>query len=467
MAASLPAIPVARKFRFLKSIKRGGTPQLKIADSWHRATPLLISRAMENILPILIADAPEALIELCGVNLLERLLRILQRLGFRSAIVFSTTPEIIGAELAKRSWARDEIIVHIVSGAIGPLTPRHVLEQSPSERFLIVPANTYCDARLLAALCAKQSPAALVDSDPPEFAQSLIRNPCGPALVTRDFLFALSPAPFFEELQKKIDNREIAIIDAAEEDDYIVNMRRRVRPVCFSAPPGQNKRVAERVILDSAQNGTLDLPAYIHGPIETAIVSLLCKTRITPNQITIGGFIIGCSATAAFALGRVGLGILAALIFGIVDGLDGKQARVKIETTERGKWEHHLDYFIENSWWLAIAFHLWRSGQFPNVFYFFALLVGSRLLHEFAKRPAKMAKGRLLDDVAPFDRAFRLIAARRNVYVWILACGFLLDAFPQSYAVICGWAAFSATVHLARSIWICHGAVRRFVGIRS
>jgi phosphatidylglycerophosphate synthase len=422
---------------------------------------------MENILPILVADAPEALIELCGVNLLERLLRILQRLGFRRAIVFSATPEI-GTELAKRSWARDEIIVHVVSGAIGPLTPQHVLEQSPSERFLVVPANIYCDARLLAALCAKDSSAVLVDSNPPEFARSLIRNPCGPALVTRDFLFALSPAaPFFEELKNKIDDREVGIVDAAEEDDYVVSMRRRVRPLCFSAPPEQSRRVAERVILDSAQNGTLDLPAYLHAPIETAIISLLCKTRITPNQITIGGFVIGCSATAAFALGRVELGILAALIFGIVDGLDGKQARVKIETTERGKWEHHLDYFIEHSWWAAIAFHLWRSGQFPNAFYFLALLVGSRLLHEFAKRRAKMAKGRLLDDVAPFDRAFRLIAARRNVYVWILACGFLLDAFPQSYAVICGWAAVSAAVHLMRSIWICHGAVRRFVGIRS
>jgi phosphatidylglycerophosphate synthase len=421
---------------------------------------------MENTLPILIADDSQALFELCGVSLLERLLRILQRLGFRRALVLSTAAEIVGAEVAKRSWAREKVVVHVVSGAAGPLTPQVVLEQDPSERFLIVPANIYCDARLLAALCAKQSPAALVDSNPPEFAQSLIRNPCGPALVTRDFLFALSPAPFFEELKKKIDNREIDIVDAAEEDDYIVSMRRRVRPVCFSAP-GQNYRVAERVILDSAQNGTLDLPAYIHGPIETALISLLCKTRITPNQITIGGFIIGCSATAAFALGRVGLGILAALIFGIVDGLDGKQARVKIETTEHGKWEHHLDYFIENSWWAAIAFQLWRSGQFPNVFYFFALLVGSRLLDEFAQRGAKMAKGRLLDDVAPFDRAFRLIAARRNVYVWILACGFLLGAFPQSYAIICGWAAISAAVHLARSIWICDGSVRRFVGIRS
>jgi phosphatidylglycerophosphate synthase len=408
------------------------------------------------------------LTELCGVNLLERLLRILQRLGFRSAIVFSTTPEIIGAELAKRSWARQQIIVHLASGRIGPLTSQLVLDQSASERFLIVPANIYCDARLLAALSAKQSPAALVDSDPPEFAQSLIRNPCGPALVTRGLLSAFSPtAPFFEQLKDSIDNRKADVVDAAEEDDYIVKMRRRVRPFCFSAPPERNHCVAERVILDSAQNGTLDLPAYIHGPIETGIISLLCKTRITPNQITIVGFIIGCSATAAFALGRVGLGILAALIFGIVDGLDGKLARVKIETTERGKWEHYLDYFVENSWWAAIAFDLWRSGQFPNVFYFFALLVGSRLLHEFAKRRATMAQGRLLDDVAPFDRAFRLIAARRNVYVWILACGFLLDAFPQSYAVICGWAAVSAAVHLMRSIWICHGAVRRFVGIRS
>src|SRR6266480_6987647 len=176
---------------------------------------------MENILPILIADAPEALIELCGVNLLERLLRILQRLGFRDAIVFSRTPEIVGAELAKRSWAREQITGHLAPLANGPLTPELISEQSSSERFLVVPGNIYCDARLLAALCAKDFPAVLVDSNPPEFARSLIRNPCGPALVTREFLFALSPAPFFEDLKKKIHNREIDIVDAAEEDDYI------------------------------------------------------------------------------------------------------------------------------------------------------------------------------------------------------------------------------------------------------
>src|SRR5262252_6972809 len=161
---------------------------------------------MENILPVLLADAPDALTELCGVNLVERLLRILQRLGFRDAIVFSSTPEIIGAELAKRSWARKEITAQLMPTAAQPVTAHRILERGQTARFLIVPANIYCDARLLAALCARDSTAAVVDSDPPEFAKSLIRNPCGPALVTRDFLVALSPtALFFQQLKERID----------------------------------------------------------------------------------------------------------------------------------------------------------------------------------------------------------------------------------------------------------------------
>jgi phosphatidylglycerophosphate synthase len=419
---------------------------------------------MQNILPILIADAPEALTGLCGVNLLERLLRILQRLGFRRAIVFSSTPDVIGAELSKRSWPRGEITAELAPGAGKPITARLILGYGGASRLLIVPANVYCDSRLLAALCASDSPAALIDSNPPQFARHLVRNPCGPALATTEFLSACSgTVPFFEEFKNKIDNGMISTVDAAAVDDYIGSMRRHVRPFCFRAPRAQDRRLAQRIILDSAQNGTLDFPAYVHAPIETAIVSRLCRTRITPNQITIAGFVIGCGATAAFVLGRVGLGILAALIFGVVDGLDGKLSRVKVETTKRGEWEHHVDTFVENSWWAAIAFHLWQAGQLPSAFYFLALLIVSHVLNGFAKRRARRATGRQLDDVARFDRAFRLIAARRNVYIWILAFGFLLNALPQTYVFICGWAALTAVVHLLRSAWICNASRRRVV----
>ena len=420
---------------------------------------------MKNVLPILVADAPDALTELCGVNLVERLLRILQRLGFGRAIVFSSTPEIIGSELAKRSWAREQIATQLVPTSGKPITAQRILEQDQIAHFLIVPANVYCDARLLAALSTRNSATVLVDSNPPRFVQHMIQNPNGPALVTRNFLLACADnAPLFEELKQKVD---IDTLDAAKVDDYIMSMRRHVRPLCFVASRAEERHTAERIILDAAQKGTLDFPAYVHAPIETAIVSFLCKTQITPNQITIAGFIIGCGATAAFVIGRVGLGLVAALAFGVVDGLDGKLSRVKVETTERGKWEHHLDYLIENSWWTAIAFHLWQSAQLPNAFYFLALLIGSHLLDEFVKRRAKTATGRLLDDVAPFDRVFRLIAARRNVYVWVMAGGFLLGAFPQGYVIICGWAAVTAAVHLVRSVWICNVLGTRAVDSRA
>jgi phosphatidylglycerophosphate synthase len=58
-----------------------------------------------------------------------------------------------------------------------------------------------------------------------------------------------------------------------------------------------------------------------------------------------------------------GLGALLALVFGVWDGLDGKLARLKAQTTKLGKGEHVLDYFIEMSWWTALAHHFQVPGQ--------------------------------------------------------------------------------------------------------
>src|SRR3954465_9487030 len=97
---------------------------------------------MSNTEAILLADAPEALTNICGISLLERLLRMLQQLGFRRATVVSKTPGAVQAELAKPSWARAKLTVDLASDI--PMS---------SERMLIVPANVYCDMRLLHALC--------------------------------------------------------------------------------------------------------------------------------------------------------------------------------------------------------------------------------------------------------------------------------------------------------------------------
>ena len=44
---------------------------------------------------VIIADAQAALVELCGISVIERLLRTLQRCQLTRAIILTSTPEIL------------------------------------------------------------------------------------------------------------------------------------------------------------------------------------------------------------------------------------------------------------------------------------------------------------------------------------------------------------------------------------
>ncbi|HMJ06570.1 MAG TPA: hypothetical protein VK474_09980, partial [Chthoniobacterales bacterium] len=67
---------------------------------------------------VILADAPVALIELCGISLLERLLRTLQRVGVGEVIVTSKTPDAIEAAVRRDSPPRSEIVVTVVSAVV-------------------------------------------------------------------------------------------------------------------------------------------------------------------------------------------------------------------------------------------------------------------------------------------------------------------------------------------------------------
>ena len=144
-------------------------------------------------------------------------------------------------------------------------------------------------------------------------------------------------------------------------------MRRSVRPVFFPAPLPEFRPLAERLLRDATQSGVLDFPALVHAPIEKWLVSHLCRTTITPNQITLGTGVLGLSVTVLYALGYLWVGALLALIVGVLDGVDGKLARLKVQTTRLGKGEHVLDYCIEMSWWAALAYYFHADGQVPSL----------------------------------------------------------------------------------------------------
>jgi len=231
-------------------------------------------------------------------------------------------------------------------------------------------------------------------------------------------------------------------------------LRRNVRPVFFSAPLPERRALAERLLQDATQKHVLDFPAIIHGPIEDWLVLRLCRTSITPNQVTLTGAMLGAGATMLYAFGHLWAGALVALFFGVLDGLDGKLARLKAQATKLGKREHVLDYFIEMSWWMALAHHFQVSGQLRHAYILLFVFFGADCLERLARWSVVLRLGRNLDDASRFDRLVRFVAGRRNIYTWLFAFCLLIGMAANGFVLLCCWGIASSAIHIFRAIQI-------------
>jgi phosphatidylglycerophosphate synthase len=385
---------------------------------------------------VILAEPPDAFVELFGVSMVERLLRQAQRIGFREAIVLSTTPAEIAAHLAAPSWARAQISLSFQQREPGPVS---MIQVAGKDRALVLSAGFYYDARLLKTLAGKTTTTVLVDSRRPAETVRLWQKErldfSGAALVI--------PDPASEPKQ----------CDAANEPTYVTALRKHVRPVFFPAPSPELIPLAEKFPRDVAQNGVLDFPGFLDSPIEDWIVRRLCRTSVRPNQVTFVTMLVGVAVTALFATGRLWWGVALAYAIEVLDGVDGKLARTKVETTTAGQWEHEVDYTIELSWWTALAFHFRTSGL-ASAYGLLALYVVSDLIDRVAKRAVKLKVGRNLDDVSNFDRFVRCIGARRNINIWILIGALALGDPANGFVLFCWWGAVGAVVHVIRAFQI-------------
>jgi phosphatidylglycerophosphate synthase len=417
---------------------------------------------MKDPLPalLILADSPDALTDLCGISLLERLRRIARKLGFGEAMILSNSVEIIARHSGQSSWHRGEIALKFHERKTAEVTIGNVLDcigattLPPDGRVLIVSAGFYYDERLLRVLAEAQSESALIDSDPPWLAKSFWEDSdihgfgqlSSALLLSREWLIGKDRSVSLrQEVASEAVSGRIASVDAAQQPGYVRSMRRNIRPVFFPAPSADNRALAERLLQDATQKHVLDFPAIVHAPIEDWLVLRLCRTSITPNQITV---------TLLYASGHLWAGVSLALLFGVWDGLDGKLARLKEQTTRLGRREHVIDYFIEMSWWTALAHHFQVAGQVRRAYVFLLVFVGADAVERLARRLAALRLGRKLDDASRFDRMMRYIAGRRNIYTWLFAFSLLIGMPAAGFVLLCCWGIVSSAIHLFRTIQI-------------
>jgi phosphatidylglycerophosphate synthase len=417
---------------------------------------------------LIVADPPEALMDLCGISLLERMRRIALQLGFREAMILSNSVKEVTTHVVNEPWRRADVSLTFREHTGATVTVGDILDclaalrVASDGRILVAFAGFYCDERLLRSLADAQTNSALIDSDPPSIIAPLLENSDGhpsrllcAALLSSEWLSQKNRAgTLVEEITSDMMAGHMASVDAAKQQAYVQGMRRSVRPVFFPAPSVERRPLAERLLRDATQKGVLDFPALMHAPIEKWLVSHLCRTSITPNQITLGTGVLGLSVTLLYAGGYLWPGTLLALIIGVLDGIDGKLARLKAQTTKAGKREHDLDYIVETSWWAALAYHFHATGQIRYAYVIFAAFFAFDRLERMAKQAVQRRIGRNLDDFAPFDRLVRMVAGRRNVYTWLFTFFLIIGAPATGFIWLCFWGMASAIIHIVRALQI-------------
>ncbi len=167
--------------------------------------------------------------------------------------------------------------------------------------------------------------------------------------------------------------------------------------------------------------------------------------------------VLAYTVTALFLLGHLLAGGLLTFAVGVVDGLDGKLARIHGCETKLGRMEHVFDLLYEFSWLIALAFFLSRSlGSTPLMVA--ACSITFIAFYRFCYDQFGRATGVSLDVYGSFERVFRRVAGRRNIYNVYILVGVLLGVPFYSLMGILLHSALTAVVYAYRAAVHLHAA---------
>lgn len=227
----------------------------------------------------------------------------------------------------------------------------------------------------------------------------------------------LNKTELAEAIKIGVIENHVEIFDITTIDNYNSPMRKNVDIWWQDIDTLEDLQKGKRIVIENASKNPSDfLAAYIHKPIENKIVEKISKYNITPNQLTIIVNIIAYTAMFLFLFGQLLFASILTFIVGIVDGLDGKLARVKLETTKVGSMEHSFDLLFEFSWIIALSISVNFTIQYP---FSLILAAGIIMLVSFYRHvydQFRKSAGKSLDDSGRFERKFKRIAGRRNLF---------------------------------------------------
>jgi phosphatidylglycerophosphate synthase len=388
----------------------------------------------DDITALLDARSPAAWRVVGGIPLVTRLVRSLELAGV-SSVAIATDGSRSPADVMPRERRTRIACTHLSPDA--PLADA-LPERDHGSSVFAADATLVVDRRLVGAL---------LDAKTPTVVFPVPADAAGPSRVRLARLDPSQLAIFGEPWQAA---SAAAPLDPASLDTWYEEMREpRAILLLDASTPDRAAAAGETLVLET-QKGVMDAPArWIDPFFENAMLRALAPTRVTPNMVSVGGTSVGVVAAFFLWQGLVALAFPLMILVGWLDGVDGKLARLRLQYTTLGAGESYLDFFYENLWWFALTAHLRPAHGDAALVAGGALVLGNLCAEGMLTLGFKWLKTSL-DLLTPFDNRFRLVAGRRNVYVWILVLATLAGSLWTGFVFCAVWAVVTGLEHAAR-----------------
>lgn len=218
----------------------------------------------------------------------------------------------------------------------------------------------------------------------------------------------------------------------------------------------------ERSLFDGSYKGVTDLVTKFVWPAPARAVTRLCaRLRISPNLVTWASVALALVATWEFFQGRFASGLVLAWIMTFLDTVDGKLARVTVQSSTFGHFlDHGLDVVHPPFWYLAWGLGLGSSATpIPWEEWVTAawVIVGGYVAGRLLEATfTYWLAGFSMFCWRPVDSYCRLVLARRNPNLILLSAGLLAGRPDIGFFAVAVWTALSSVfllVRLAAAFW--------------
>lgn len=227
----------------------------------------------------------------------------------------------------------------------------------------------------------------------------------------------------------------------------------------------ERKVELENRLYGNAYRGITDLVTKFLWPRPAKrAVHLAAALHLSPNTVTTIGLALVLSACYLFLHGQYLAGLAAGWFMTFLDTVDGKLARVTIQSSKFGHlYDHAIDLFHPPFWYIFWGMSL--SGLEP--------VLGFGQVEMYWLIVAGYVVGRVVEGIfpvlgdcsiftwKPFDAWFRLVTARRNPCLIILTASALAGRPDWGFVAVTFWTVFTTLVLVVR---LLQGVIARSRG---